>query len=496
MIRIALTTALVIFTSIGGRAADSERLRLGVVVVVDQMRPDYLERDSTFSGGFKRLAGEGSVFTQARHLHVPTETAPGHAAISTGRAPITHGIVANDWYDRAAGAKVYCVADDPYGTGPGRLSGPTLADAMKAQDPRTRVFAVGGKDRSAVLLGGRRPDLVLWLDRSQGVFTTSSYYRRPAWLDDFNAKLLKSELLTKGGKKEKVPDEVFFSPALDEATALLVSELTRRENVGRGPSTDLLMVSFSATDLVGHRYGIEAPEMTAQLRAIDAILGRLMREWETASSHSIALALSSDHGAIPSPKDTSGKSLGVKQIMPRDLSAAMEAALQKRWPAADQKWIVFDGFPHLYLNGELAAKRGLDWLKLRREAARAIGGVGSIGRVLVTSDIPGLDDSDPLNAVLRRSVREDRAGDLFVLLRENVLLYEYPAGTTHGTSWSYDARVPLVFWGRGIRAAHSEAAAAPLDIAPTLGRLMGARYAAGDGGALRTEIVPVEPAAR
>ncbi len=491
MIRIVIAATLIVFAMGGTRAAESDRPRLGVVVVMDQMRSDYLERDPAFNGGFKRLAAEGAVFTEARHLHVPTETGPGHAAISTGRAPATHGIVANDWFDRAAGAQVYCVADDPYVVGPGRLSGPTLADALKSQDIRARVFAVAGKDRSAVLLGGRRPDLVLWLDKSRGVFTTSTYYRRPEWLDAFNAELIKSGLLSRGDS-----DQSPAISAIDEATARLISELTRRERLGRGPSTDLLLVSFSATDLVGHAYGTEAPQMVSQLRALDAILGRMMHEWEAASSGSLALALTADHGAIPSPEDASGKRLGVKRISHRDLAAAMEAALQARWPAADQKWIVFSGVPHLYLNRALAAKRGLDWLALRREAAQALGKIDGISRVLVTGEISLLDDSDPLNAVLRRSVREDRAGDLMVLLGENILLHDHPTGTSHGTSWSYDARVPLVFWGRGIRAARSEAASSPLDIAPTLARLLGVRYAAGDGGALRVEIAPAEPAVR
>ena len=467
-------------------AADEPRPKLGVVVVVDQMRADYLERDPGFKGGFKRLVREGAVFTEARHLHIPTETGPGHAAISTGRAPVTHGIIANEWFDRATGTDTYCVADVPYGIGPQHLDGPTLADALKAAQPAARVFSVSGKDRAAVLLGGRRPDVVLWLDRAKGVFTTSSYYRRPAWLDKFNAGLLESGLLPL--KNGRVPAEVLASPAVDEATARLVRELMRRENVGHGPATDLLLVSFSATDTVGHRYGTEAPEMIAQLRALDATLGRLLGEWEKASGGSLVLALSADHGAIPSPEDPSGAALHVRRLDWDAFAASLEAVLQKRWPSPSEPWMLSVDVPHVYLNHALVLRRGFDWSDFRREAAKLVEGVPGVDRVVLNTEIPSLPDSDPLSALLRRSMRPGRGGDLFVLIGENVLIHDQPTGTSHGTRWDYDAHVPLVFWGRGVSAGHFKAAASPMDIAPTLGRLLGLDYPAGDGGALRTEV--------
>ena len=474
-------------------AVESPFPRLGVVVVVDQMRADYLERDPSFTGGFKRLAREGAVFTEARHLHIPTETGPGHAAISTGRAPITHGIIANSWFDRKTGSDTYCVADDPYGIGPQHLDGPTLADALKAAQPGARVFSVSGKDRAAVLLGGRRPDLALWLDRARGVFTTSSYYRRPEWLGAFNAELVKSGLLPTTGMK--LSSQTLAGPAVDEATARLVEELMRREKIGRGSGTDLLLVSFSATDTVGHRYGTEAPEMVAQLRAVDGILGRLLGEWEQVSGGSVVLALSADHGAIPSPEDPSGRALRVRRLDAAAFDASLEETLQKRWPAPGERWILSSNLPHVYLNHLLATKHGLDWHEFRKEAGKLIGGVSGVDRVVLNTDIPGLPDSDPLSVLLRRSIRPGRGGDLFVLIGENVLIHDQPTGTSHGTHWDYDTHVPLVFWGRGVRAGRFSAAASPMDIAPTLGRLLGVGYAAGDGGALRTEVAPAGTAA-
>jgi predicted AlkP superfamily pyrophosphatase or phosphodiesterase len=275
---------------------------------------------------------------------------------------------------------------------------------------------------------------------------------------------------------------------VDEATARLVEELMRREGVGRGPATDLLLVSFSATDTIGHRYGTEAPEMTAQLRALDATLGRLLGDWENASRRSLVLALTADHGAIPSPEDPSGRALRVLRLDKKTFDASLEEALQKRWPAPGERWVLSSDVPHLYLNRALAVRKNIDWLEFRREAAKLLGAIPGVDRVVLNTEIQDLPDSDPLAAVLRRSMRPGRGGDLWLLIGENVLLHDQPTGTSHGTRWDYDAHVPLVFWGRGVSAGRFAAAASPMDIAPTLGRLLGLDYPAADGGALRSEV--------
>ena len=474
-LRAFLATALLLCAS-GAAAA----VRLGVVVVVDQMRPEYLERSDLPDGGFRRLRREGAVFTQARHLHVPTETGPGHAAISTGRSPAVHGIVGNDWYDRVAGSDTYCVADSVYGTGPEHLRGPTLADALKASDAGARVFSVSGKDRAAVLLGGRKPDVALWFDRVRGEFTTSSYYRRPSWLGAFNAELRKTKLLPV--KDGRVPKDLVASPAYDAALDLLVAELVARERVGRGASTDLLLVSYSGTDLVGHRWGVDAPQMDAQLRSLDAITGRLLARLETASGGSLALALSADHGAIPPPEDPSGRALGVRRFNWDAFAALLEKTLQDRWPLKDAPWIVSNQLPNLYLNRRAAEELGLDWHEFLKQAAKVLSGVDGLAGVYV----PGAKGT-PFDEQFRRSYDPGRSGDLLAITAQNVLLHDTIPGTSHGTPWDYDARVPLVFWGRGVRPGRVEAPAATVDLAPTLGRLIGLDYPPGDGAALRLE---------
>jgi predicted AlkP superfamily pyrophosphatase or phosphodiesterase len=461
--------------------------RLGVVVVVDQMRPEYLDRPGAADGGFRRLRRESARFAAARHLHAPTETCPGHAAISSGRLPREHGVVANDWYDRASGRVVYCAEDAVYGRSPARLLGPTLADAFKAAVPRGRVFAVSSKDRGAIMLGGRRPDLVLWLDRKRGEFTTSSYYPRPAWLDAFNARFKKTGL--QPVKDGRVPVEIVDSPATDRSLELLVEELIRRERVGAGPGRDLLMISFSGTDLVGHAYGLDGPAMDEQLRALDAILGRLLARLEKASGGDLALALSADHGAIPSAEDSMGRELGVRRYDWVAFGRALEAALQAKWPAPGRAWIESYQLPFIYLDRSLAAEKGLDWPDFRRRAAKVLSGVEGAGRGVAAEDAAALPASDPLAAVLRRSYDPSRVGDLWVIPARGALMHDRIPGTTHGTPWDYDALVPLLFWGRGVEPGFHETEAAVVDLAPTLARLLGLDYPPGDGARVRDEVL-------
>lgn len=451
-----------------------------MVIVVDQMRPEYLDRV------FARPREEGAVFTRARHTHLPTETAPGHAAISTGRLPDVHGIVGNDWYDRVAGRDAYCVGDAVFGIGPEHLGGPTLADALKAADPEARVFALSSKDRSAVLLGGRKADLALWFDRKKGEFTTSGYYRRPEWLDAFNEGLRKSGRLAL--RDGKVAPAVLASPALDVVTRELASELVRREKVGRGRSTDLLLVSFSGTDTVGHTYGIQSPEMDAQLASLDKEFALLTGELEKASNGDFVLALSADHGAAPEPERPLGKSLGIRRIDWAAFGRALEAELQKKWPAPGKKWIVSYQVPHLYMDRALLAARG------PRAVARILEAVAGAHKVYVPSEVlAGRHDADPLASVLKRSIRADRTGDLFLITKEDVLLHDKIPGTSHGSPWEYDAAVPLVFWGRGVRPGRVDAPAAVIDLAPTMARLLGFDYPAAEGGAVRRETLAEVP---
>ncbi|UPT73452.1 MAG: alkaline phosphatase family protein [Elusimicrobiota bacterium] len=481
------TNALLLVLLLPAAAAGAPP-RLGVVVAVDQMRPEYLDRSDLPDGGFRRLRREGARFPYASHLHIPTETGPGHAALSTGRTPATHGIIGNDWYDRRLGRDVYCFADSVYGLGPENMRGPTLADALKAARPGARVFAVSEKDRSAIAFGGRRGDVVLWYDRSKGEFATSGYYRRPSWLGAFNASLRRKAVVAYDAEKKKTPKDAMASPAYDRALELLVDELVAQERVGRGASTDLVMISYSGTDLVGHRWGLETPQMDAQLASLDAILGRLLKRIEKASGGSVALALSGDHGAIHAPEDASGKASGVRRFDWMKFGESMEKALQARWPS-DKPWIVSNQVPLVYLNREAAAARGLERGEFFKKAAETLARVDGVAGAYVAGEKGG-----PFDSQLALSYDPGRSGDVYVMVAENVLLHDMAPGTSHGSPWPYDARVPLLFWGRGVKPGSPDVPAATTDLAPTMARLLGFDYPASDGGAVRLEALAEEAA--
>jgi predicted AlkP superfamily pyrophosphatase or phosphodiesterase len=245
------------------------------------------------------------------------------------------------------------------------------------------------------------------------------------------------------------------------------------------------MVSYSGTDLVGHAHGLEAPMMDAQLKSLDGQLGRLLDRLGKASGGGLALALSSDHGAIPAPEDASGKARGVVRHDWLGFAKSLEDALQAKWPAPGRRWILSAQTPHL--DRALAAEKGCDWPDFKRRAAKVLAKVPGAHRALSAEDAAALPSSDPLSAVLRRSYEPARGGDLWVLMAENALLHDQAPGTSHGTHWDYDARVPLLFWGRGVKAGAYGGPAATVDLAPTLARLLGLEYAPGEGAAVRTE---------
>lgn len=465
----------------------AEKPRLVVVVVVDQMRADYLERFSTeWKGGFKRLREEAAVFAEARHGHVPTETGPGHAAILTGRHPNGHGIVGNEWLDLASGATAYCAGDSLHGFGPERLLAYTLGDALKAADAKSKVASLSGKDRSAIFLGGKRPDLALWYHRGLGEFGTSSYYARPGWLDGFNERLKR-----KGGplhgRDAKALRLFIREPAIDEVLGDLVLKAAAALDLGGDAHTDLLAVSFSGTDYAGHDHGIDSPQMKAQLLTVDLQLGRLMKELESrAGVGRVMLALSADHGAIPEPEGPTGKALKTSRLPAGELYASLEKALQYHFPAKEP-WLVSPYHPHYYLNRAQSKRVHPDWRVFLRQAAEVLRGAPHVSEVYVPGEIP---DNDPFAEVFRRSVYPGRSGDLMVRVDEGVSVSWDPA-TDHGSPYDYDARVPLVFWGPAFKSVSVNGPVAVADLSATLAHVLGVSFPS--EGTVRSEALSPNP---
>ncbi len=476
-----------------GLAASSARAapKLVLVVSVDQMRADYLDKyGPRFRGAFKTLYEEGAVFTDAHHRHVPTETAPGHAAILTGRSPDRTGIVANDWWDRVTGKTLYSLADAVHGQGPENLEAYTLGDILKSRTPGSVVLSLSIKDRAAILMGGHKADAAIWFDKKKFEFTTSSYYRRPAWLAGFNAKLKE-----KGAPLAKPKEDLAESPLADRVLVDLLERVLLEYPLGEDADPDILAVSFSGPDYVGHAYGPDDKRMDEQMLRLDQGLGEFLKVLLTqVPRKDLAVVLTADHGVIPMPEGPTGKKRKLRRVLSEDIAVQAEKALQEFHPAPGEKWVAGFSFPHLYLNRPLAFRRGLNWTEFLARAAAIVGALDGLAQAYVAETLTTSEGLAPrgspdaeIRAVYRRSVFPGRSGDIILRPAEGVLIAYDKIETTHGTPYADDSHVPLIFWGGDFRTRLFGSEVRVTDIAPTLAKVLGFDLPPEEGGRVLTE---------
>ncbi|MBI4678575.1 MAG: alkaline phosphatase family protein [Elusimicrobia bacterium] len=493
--RAALSLCALLLVVCSARAQGSGRLvpKLVLVVVADQMKAEQLERLAPrFKGALRTLLDSGAVFTEAHHRHVPTQTSVGHAAVLTGRSPRAHGIVANEWWDREARRVVLAQEDSVHGIGPEQLLSYSLGDALKARTPGSIVVAASLKSKAAVMLGGKKADLVLWLDEESRGFATSSYYGpSPAWLGAYNAGLREPGGILAGVRNVRGLDEIWRSPKAHRLMADLAGRLLKEYRLGQDSAPDLLALGFSGTDDVGHRYGPDSRQMEENLLALDSALAELLGALTARLVKEDLLVLfTSDHGVMPVPESPAGKALGARRIDPKRFEAEVEAALQLVYPAPQGKLVDHLRVPHLYLNRSLAESRGYDWPVLLKDAARSISALAGVAEVFTAAALEGSEvrgSSSPYAAVYRASCLPSRSGDLLIRPKEDFLFGR--EGTSHSTPYRYDTHVPLIFWGIGVKAGSFPAPARITDAAPTLAALLGVELKAEKDGRVLAEIL-------
>lgn len=506
--------------SVAARAADDapERPRLVVVLVVDQMRADYLERYAPFlRGGLARLRDEGLVCTNARQLHAITSTAPGHATLATGSHPARHGVISNtlkvgDRFPRAGSdpnAKSLTTNKTGYSSNDLLVDG--LGDWLKAADARARVVTVATKGRSAVMLGGKRPDLALYVDDADASFTTSTAYatEMPAWLREWNtrvparawfgrewrARLTADQVERIGLTRDDAPwegrrpfaeetersfphvansaDDLEFMPFGDERVLALAREAITRLELGADDATDMLGISFSAADMVGHAYGTWSHELAEYYVWLDEALGEFFTALdEGLRSGRVVVALSADHGVSPIPEQMLADGKDAGRIRIGRLKQAVDRALDDRFGAAD--WVV-DILPDIYLNSAAIRASGSSYDAVTEAAARAAKSLHGIDDAFPRSRVMAKDGSVPAPFVA--SFHPDRSGDVMLSMRPHWILDYLDSApyvkANHSTQYDYDQRVPLVFLGGGIASGRWNAAVGTIDLAPTLARLVG-----------------------
>jgi len=456
----------------------------------------------------------------------------------SGRFPASTGIVENRWIDRSTGKLVYCV-EDPAAKAlhaPGqpsssnvRFLGGGLGDWLQAQVPGSRVFAVSGKDRAAILMAGRKPTAAYWFTGPAG-FTSSTVYgdHLPEWLlrydRDLSGRLATdswlwtkdpgtpegrsgqwtfgSQTLRNGGLPRLIQgagmslDKGFDgrfrkSPFLDTVTMEAAEALLDGEQLGRGPGTDLLALSFSATDYIGHSYGNLGTEMRDQVHRLDRALGRLLDRLHR--QHPDAwVVLTADHGGLDLPEALGEQGFPVKRLLAEPFLAALQADLRATFKV-DQNLLAPTPEPNtIYLNDAAVKAANLDrrevlkriqaWLRTRPEVAEAF----TAEELLATDPAAtGSPRDSSLRVLLRRSFHPDRSGDILVAVKPFVVFgtppTDYPTG--HGTPNAYDRRVPLIFWGPW-RAGQRREPVRTVDLAPTLAHELGLQPGTVDGKAL------------
>lgn len=501
---------------------------LVLLIAVDQLRPDRL--DASMPGGLGRLAREGRVYNDAALEHAMTETCPGHVVMLTGLHPARTGIPANTFIDVSAGRRVYCVEDsaadaavlaqdaDAEGRSPRNLWVPTLGDWMKAADPRSRVYAVAGKDRSAITLGGQRPDGAYWFRRGEPPsFTTSRYYRSalPDWVrawngadpprdgflaalperwehapgtagrrvDDFHGESERFERTSPhpvhGSDFEEFGEQLYFSPFLDEATLDFALDLAEREHLGEGEAPDLLAVGLSATDLVGHLYGPYSRESADALARLDAGLGEFLTALEDRVGEGrILIALTADHGVLPLPEwlEAEGRN---RCSAPEPRTGIKWLALRLYWQlhrahapllSIPQEWLVIAG-TQAAVNRPVAAQRGVSIEAVAETARSHLETLPAVRKVWTAAEIASGEGE--FAQLYRNSFIPERSGDLAIQLEPDCLIALEDVGTSHGSPYLYDRGIPLLFHGPGIAAARVPGQASGLDIAPTLAARLG-----------------------
>jgi len=492
-----------------------------VTLVVDQFSADLFNQyRARFTGGLKRLADQGLVYANGYQQHAMTETCPGHATILTGLNPARAGIPANDWIDRTTGQEVYCLAapqnalahgrnTDNGPVGPDQLTASTLGDWLKAVSPQSRVYAVSGKDRGAITLNGHQGDGAFWYTVGFG-FTTyvepgRSAEARLAPVAALNARIaarleatpavwtysdqtcraLEGDWTIGGASfRAALPPQRFAidtSPWLDEMTLEAATELLDSRELGRRGVTDMLGVSLSATDRIGHTFGNQGPEMCDQMHRLDVALGAFLDRVAQVPGGALVV-LTADHGGNDFPERQSTRGFSEARRGDPALLGRLNAALKTEF-ALDVDPLSLGGSGLMVVG---AGKIALPQPLRARVAAAAVehlraeptvAGAWTIEEALA-APAPAVDASPEELSLLERQhvgAVEGRSPDIVLALQPGITPGAGRAGlyvAGHGTPWNYDRRVPIIFWSPQGTGQERYLPIRTIDIAPTLARAM------------------------
>jgi len=499
--------------------------KLIVVIVIDQFRGDYLDRyrDEFGDSGFRFLLDHGAYFPNCNYNYANTRTAPGHATLFTGAYSNGHGIVSNEWWDQKKKRMVTSVEDEDTklvgaegksGASPHNLMADTLGDEMKlATQGKSRVFAISLKDRASVLPGGFSADAAYWIDPKSGVWITSTYYRDqlPPWAQNFNSTRQQKywdrdwvdaqgiKLASTAHRKSKDGSDAGFYEVLGPTSFAnqyefeFARELVVYENVGRGPATDLLSISLSANDILGHQVGPGSPAMHQM--ALD--LDRDLADFINFLGHQIGLAdvwiaLSADHGVSAVPDDAKKLRIPAANLDISKLESQINAALTAKFsPGHPAQFMKLD-YPQAWIDPDVFTAAHVH----ERDAETAVGeAMKQVGlrdyytkSQLAAGEVP--------NTALGRKYLNSYSpeGSWYVLGVPDIYTIGPGKGTDHTSPYNYDTHVPLLLFGIPFQAGTYRTSVEPIDLAPTLASLLGINAPTHSVGRVLTEaLAPPHP---
>jgi len=498
------------------------RPKLVVGIVVDQMRYDFLYRywDKYGEGGIKKLVRQGFNFKNAQYGYVPTYTGPGHASIYTGSVPAINGIIGNYWYNRNTGESVYCVEDKSVQTvgssskagqmSPANLLTTTVTDELRlATNKGAKTIGIALKDRGAILPAGHLASGAYWFDSESGNWITSTYYRTdlPAWVQEFNNRKYPDQYLSQpwntllpiaqytestaddmpweevlpGEQKPVFPHNI---PAIRQKDYELLRSIPggntltkdfalaalRGEQMGKDEITDILAVSFSTTDYVGHAFGpnsIEVEDVYLRLdRDLEDLISQLEKE---VGKENLLIFLTADHGAAHVPAYLRSEKVPAGVAMSNIVRDSVEQLLDKTYGKAD--WVERYTNQQLYLNRKVIDNRKLSRVAVQEKVADYVLRFEGVARAVAAEHLQCSDWSSGVMAKLESGYNVQRSGDVLVLLQPGWFEGwegKQPKGTTHGSYSNYDTHVPLLWYGWQVQPGESAAEVQVADIAPTI----------------------------
>lgn len=522
---IALVLLVFSLTSFGQKSTTP---KLVVGIVVDQMCYEYLYRfyDKFSDGGFKRLMNDGTNCRNTQYNYIPTYTGPGHASIYTGTTPSNHGIVANDWYDRDTKREINCVEDSTvhsvgvvsdYGKfSPLNLKANTVTDQLKLTYPEAKVVSMSIKNRGAILPGGHLSDGSYWFDFNSGDFITSSFYtdKLPDWVVEFNGeknvdKLMKGkwetyypiDTYTESGE-DNSPYEVLLpgktAPVFPydlEAMRNSTMKFTQfvhtpfantfltdfalraisSEELGSDDQADILAISYSTPDIIGHAFGPYSKEIEDTYIRLDLELKRLLETLdEKIGKKEYTLFLTADHAVVPVPQQLVDKGLPGGYLF-----------LDQHLPALREKLTATFGIDpieahenlNFYLNLELIKEKGLDAASVKTVIMDEVEAWEGVKRVFDTKHLYSTSIDDEWKDMVRKGFYPKESGDIMYILKPGYLpkttdVESSHKGTSHGSAYSYDTHVPLLWYGKRIPVAEDFTPIEITDITPTLVHLL------------------------